>query len=118
MERPTGAGQKAGGWVLMIIGAIAFLLSLDRSGVGVDSVMRQWTLLILSGSAFGLAMMLFAVGWILRAIWFLPGREIEPEAAVTSSPAEIDDTNSSRSLAYGLIGAVFVTVAVLALVSI
>ena len=116
MERPTGAGQRAGGWVLMIIGGIAFLLSLDNSGVGVDSMMRQWSLMIISGSAFGLAVLLFAVGWILRAIWFLPGREVEVIAADDPNPADGagHESSGSRALTVWLVIGIFVMAMIIA----
>lgn len=116
MRRPTGAGQIAGGWVMMAIGGIIFLLSLDvdihgAGSIDPDAMVRRWTMLIMAGTAFGLAILLFAVGWILRAIWFLPARESDPDGAVeVNKPA----APVNRSTTVLLVGAIIVVMFLIA----
>ncbi|HEX7852303.1 MAG TPA: hypothetical protein VF503_01245 [Sphingobium sp.] len=84
-ERPTGEGQIVGGWAFfglsLLLGLIAYFIdpqpfgSFDAAKAVLKASMGQ-----LSGWLLGIAFLLLATGWIIRAISFLPGRH-EPKLA-------------------------------------
>lgn len=99
-RRPNGSAQITWGGVLMAVSLFLFFRSssidvTDYSGRIDEAAIAERSLFgIASGGAFSLAIILMGVGWIVRAIYFLPGREIsedgmgEEQEVATSSKAE------------------------------
>ena len=84
-ERPNGSTTIGFGWFLVAIGVIAALFC----GSG-DPQIFLIAFAIAQGS-LGLGILLISLGYVVRAIWFLPGREIEkPQifASIAASQCE------------------------------
>ena len=80
-ERPDGATATGIGWSLIAIGVVAALIT---SSVETSS---GWIIgLALSNLGIGLGVLLLSLGYLVRAIWFLPGRADVPEPDATRSP--------------------------------
>jgi hypothetical protein len=78
-NRPNGSNSIAVGWILVVIGIIAALFS------GTDDL-RTFTLALAVGQVgLGLGILLISLGYIVKAVWFLPGRDI-PISKETSAP--------------------------------
>jgi hypothetical protein len=83
-ERPNGSNATAAGWTLLALGVIAALFS------GSTETFGAWVFALgLANLGIGLGVLLLSLGYLVRAIWFLPGREIpreeRPQAAVSLS---------------------------------
>jgi hypothetical protein len=77
MNRPDGSNQIYCGWFAMLFSVI-FVISgfkAEVSSYEPDSFTHKVALLSVGGSLFGIALFLLATGWIIRAIYFLPGKE-------------------------------------------
>ncbi len=68
--RPTGKGQIKAGWWVTAVSLLLGLISLGTSDISSSAALGQ-----LSTGALGTAMVLFATGWIIGAIYFLPCRD-------------------------------------------
>lgn len=78
MSRPTGRGQYLWGWWLLIISGVLLFVNIGDATSNPD---RFTIYLILFSACAGISVVLFACGAIIRAISYLPGRDIdEPEA--------------------------------------
>jgi hypothetical protein len=78
-QRPDGSTSIVVGWILVAIGIIAALFS------GTDDP-RIFTLaLAVAQIGVALGILLISLGYIVKAIWFLPGRDI-PMPLETSVP--------------------------------
>lgn len=70
-ERPDGSTATAIGWVLVAIGIIAaFFVTSSESPSGF------WFSIAISNLGVGLGVLLLSLGYLVRAIGFLPGREV------------------------------------------
>ncbi len=83
MKRPNGGGVMIAGWLLIAGGAISIM-------VGVPG--RMLGAIVFGGGLANLGVLLVAVGYIVRALFFLPGRtveasEIDPAAPVPAPTA-------------------------------
>ncbi len=66
-KRPDGSVATAIGWVLIVIGVIfAFIAATAQTSFAIA----------LTNLGIGLGVVLVSLGYLVRAIWFLPGREI------------------------------------------
>lgn len=104
-KRPDGSGQNVAAWCMVAIAILAFILVFMVNGGGSGHIAQSdivfgWLVTTVAFAATGLAVLLFSVGAILRALWFLPARDL-PE----TEPG--DDS--------GAMGAVLGTVIVIAL---
>lgn len=112
MKRPTGSGQIAGGVALLIAGGILFLLSMgvnvsgSSGGVDPDAMMKRWAMLIIAGSATGISFLLLATGWILRAIYFLPGRQVSELEDSSAAPVELKERATTQMLVVAIVAVV------------
>jgi hypothetical protein len=78
--RPDGSTMIPIGAALMVFGILGVFGSLmidpvDYAGIDHDKIALQWNLLIGGGALAQIGFFLLLVGYILRAISFLPGRE-------------------------------------------
>ena len=86
-QRPDGSTATAIGWLLIAVGVIAALFT------GAAESSGGWILgLAMANLGIGLGVLLLSLGYLVRAIWFLPGREglsqPEPSRATTSPSSE------------------------------
>lgn len=92
-DRPTGQDQKL--WAMICAGtAVMFAvfgwqLPTERYGqiIPVNIAVRFW-LLVISGGFIQLAVLLWLTSIIVRAIWFLPGRDAEADEPLLSEKSE------------------------------
>ena len=68
--RPTGGATIRSGTILMILAMVVAFFG------GFDAPDHYLALAWISGGAFQLGFILFCLGQIQKALWFLPGREI------------------------------------------
>ncbi|TZG25611.1 hypothetical protein [Sphingomonas montanisoli] len=84
LTRPTGTGFIACGAVLLFIALvstfIAFTLKVDQSYIGEgvyapdpEQAAVRFVAIVIAGSGISLGSFLFGIGFVVRAIWFLPG---------------------------------------------
>jgi hypothetical protein len=91
MKRPDGTTPLTLAWAFfvgsIVIAFIAYSMDVATyEGIDPNKIALQWTLWLLSGALFQLWLVLWAVGSILRGLWFLPGEEQkEPQANATSA---------------------------------
>ena len=74
-QRPDGQTATGIGWALIVGGVLAVLVAGadDSGGAG-------WLIwLAVANLGIGLGVLLLSLGYLVRAIWFLPGREIPVE---------------------------------------
>ena len=70
-QRPDGSDATAIGWILIAVGVIAAIFTGTADSGG------SWIFgLALANLGVGLGVLLLSLGYLVRAIWFLPGREI------------------------------------------
>ena len=72
IERPDGSVVTTIGWCLIVIGVIGAFVAASA-----DTTNGLITGLALTNFGLGLGVILLSLGYLVRAIWFLPGREIE-----------------------------------------
>lgn len=83
--RPTGDWQMALGWIFIVISVLGFFIGMTASGdVGVGAMFYACI-------AFSTALFFFFWGSLIRAIWFLPGREISTPTASSSADGVVDN---------------------------
>ena len=70
-ERPDGTIVTPIGWVLIVVGVIGAFI-----GGTSETITGLVIGLVLANLGFGLGVLLLALGYLVRAVWFLPGREI------------------------------------------
>jgi len=70
-ERPDGSNATAAGWGLIAVGIVAAFI-----GMSSDSLHGFVIGLVIGNLAIGLGVLLLSLGYLVHAIWFLPGREI------------------------------------------
>lgn len=110
MERPNGSGQISGGWVLLIFSVFLIVFGIFVSAGNTDDLALKSSLLVIGSSGMGISFLLFATGWIIRAISFLPGRDevatpvqpIAPAEGVTMSGEEISSSNNLILALFGV----------------
>lgn len=78
VKRPDGSTPLTLAWAFFIASMLAALIAystdvVSYEGIDPNRVALQWTLWLLSGALFQLWLVLWAVGSILRGLWFLPG---------------------------------------------
>ena len=81
--RPTGGTAIVLGWICIAISAICVIVALSRMGAGTYGYgmaalygqERAVPWVFAAGHIFDSGVFLLVVGYILRAIWFLPGPE-------------------------------------------
>ncbi|MGB7374237.1 hypothetical protein [Pontixanthobacter sp.] len=71
-ERPDGSQATTFGWVLIIVGLLAAFVA----GTAETFDAMVWAA-VSANLAIGLGVILVSLGYLVRAIWFLPGREIK-----------------------------------------
>ena len=85
-ERPTGELPMGIGWLLIAIGVVAiFVAGGSRSFEG--------TILgyLIAQLGIGVGVLLVSLGYIVRAIWFLPGRSVN-QATAPTDPVRVEMT--------------------------
>jgi hypothetical protein len=74
-DRPNGSNATMAGWVLVVAGVLAAFFSRSAESVG------AWVFALgIANLGIGLGVLLLSLGYLVRAIWFLPGREVPKEA--------------------------------------
>lgn len=97
MKRPDGSGQLKASFWLLAVGIVSAMLAfstnvIDYNGnIDPDKIAIRAALGLISGGLLSFAAFLAAVGWIIRAIYFLPGREIESETEAYEEPRQALD---------------------------
>jgi len=76
MERPDGSRPTAIGWILIVAGVFAALFA----AIAPDF---NWLVIwiALANLGIGLGVILLSLGYLVKALWFLPGREIDSDGA-------------------------------------
>ncbi len=81
--RPDGTKASMIGFILIAIGVFAVIMS-----VNADSFEQSIWGLILANLGIGLGVLLLSLGYLVRAIWYLPAREMVED----NSQTQIIDT--------------------------
>ena len=71
MERPDGSQSTLAGWILVSIGLVAAFMA-----AAVENHFAFIVLFAVANLGVGLGVLLLALGYLVRAIWFLPGRDL------------------------------------------
>ncbi|APE27256.1 hypothetical protein [Aurantiacibacter gangjinensis] len=82
-ERPDGSTPTTIGWMLIIIGVMSALMANSA-----DSNEGFYLALFFANLGIGLGVLLCSLGYLARAIWFLPGRTLEAEQAYAEPQKE------------------------------
>ena len=82
MQRPNGEGATIWGGVSLVIGVIAAFI-----GSSAETIQGFWIAIAVANLGIGLGVLLLSLGYLVRAIWFLPGREIEEIENSAALPA-------------------------------
>lgn len=122
MKRPNGSGQlTASYWLFgasLCLAVLAFAKNVTdwKGDIDPEALAVRWLMGIASGSLFSLGLILLSVGWIIRAIYFLPGRELdeEIEARTVDHPKALNPTVSAFLILAGIAVAGLIAQAVLA----
>jgi hypothetical protein len=86
MDRPDGSTATVIGWCLVIAGVLAAFF------VGqVDSPTAFWLCLAIANLGVGLGVLLLSLGYLVRAIWFLPGRQTKSDRDRPLSEVTVTD---------------------------
>ncbi|RJY09383.1 hypothetical protein [Aurantiacibacter aquimixticola] len=86
LGRPDGSHVTGIGSGLIIVGIIAiFFVGSAETAVGFQVA------LLIAYLGIGLGVLLCALGYLVRAIWFLPGREIELDPGKTEWEAGVSE---------------------------
>lgn len=81
LQRPNGEGATIWGGVSIVVGVIAAFIA-----TGAETLQGFWIAIAIANLGIGLGVLLLSLGYLVRAVWFLPGREIEEEVdAVTQA---------------------------------
>jgi hypothetical protein len=76
MQRPDGSQSTVIGWILIGAGIFAALFAAISPNL-------NWLIIWigLANLGIGLGVVLLSLGYLVRAIWFLPGREFDADGA-------------------------------------
>ena len=84
-KRPHGGNVMIAGWTLLIFGLIAAFISgamdpqyRDGSGIDLDRMRQKALFFWGAAAALSAGTLLLLAGYIVRAIWFLPGDSERP----------------------------------------
>lgn len=124
MKRPNGSTQLTAGVIIGLAGGVLILAGLfsNASSSDVDAVVFRSNLMSLGVGSISVAALLLAVGWIIQAISFLPGKgdasflTSQPPLELTGGePADVDPIDENPSpMAWALVlGAVIAALAVM-----
>lgn len=81
-QRPDGATATAIGWLLVVVGIVAAFITANAETT------NGWIFgIAIANLGLGLGVLLLSLGYLVRAIWFLPGREIQASDSI-GAPAE------------------------------
>jgi hypothetical protein len=82
-ERPNGSNATAAGWALIVLGILSAFFSGSTESFG------AWVFALgIANLGIGLGVLLLSLGYLVRALWFLPGREI-PREERAGSPTNL-----------------------------
>jgi hypothetical protein len=84
MQRPDGSIATMLGWILIAAGGLSVFLATNA-----ESINGWWMGIIASNLGIGLGVLLVSLGYLVRAIWFLPARDVAatPSTFPDSDPA-------------------------------
>ena len=87
-ERPDGSVVTPIGWGLIVLGAFGVFVAASA-----ETINGALLGLGLANLGIGLGVILLSLGYLVRAIWFLPGREIRTDEhpRLASSGTEVCD---------------------------
>lgn len=71
LQRPDGSVVSPIGWILIVVGVLGALIAASA-----DTLTGMLSGFAMANLGFGLGVLLLSLGYLVRAIWFLPGREI------------------------------------------
>ena len=78
VDRPDGSVATPIGWTLIVVGCVGVFVAALA-----DSINELILGVGLANLGFGLGVLLLSLGYLVRAIWFLPGRDIpSPELEI------------------------------------
>ena len=87
LERPDGSVVTPIGWGLIVIGVIGAFI-----GASADTFNGALFGFGLANLGIALGVLLLSLGYLVRAIWFLPAREIAKPKAEADIPAALTPT--------------------------
>lgn len=94
MQRPCGTNQIYGGWIMLAVAAAAMIygFNVDVSSYDPGSGTMRAIAIATGALLAGVAFTLLIAGWIIQAIYFLPGKE--DAVRVTDQPVLYLDEQS------------------------
>jgi len=100
-RRPQGTGQFVCGGFTALFGVAAIVKGLTITvsrypTIDVDAYTTRWNFLSLGSCCLVIALTLFAVGWVVHAISFLPGKG-EPIFSTSEPILELSNGESSEA---------------------
>lgn len=115
-NRPDGENARAAAWLLFSVGALALLVGLilptEQYGELLPrNVLLRWWLQAAGAFALQASLLVGLTGMVIRALWFLPGRDYIPDesalhqqaAEETASSVETQVAAQPSNLAFVLI---------------
>lgn len=107
MRRPDGRVLLFLAGSMIVVGLI-FGLACLKLGIGSDP--SAWGLLFVSAAFFNGGFALWALGLVLRALWFLPGREVDDAelGSLQNSPTTFPEVVIGGAVFFGGLIAAFV----------
>ncbi len=77
VKRSNGGAMIAAGWVMIVLASFGLLFGVTTlsSPRSVSGLATSWFLTVASAGIFQIGLLLAITGYIVRAIWFLPGEE-------------------------------------------
>ena len=84
-ERPDGSVATTVGWVLIAGGVVCAFLAASA-----ETSEWWWFLLAAGNLGVGVGVLLVSLGYLVKAIWFLPGRETAESVEAAPAPAPCD----------------------------
>jgi hypothetical protein len=92
-NRPDGSNATAIGWALVVVGVLALFFFPSA-----ETVAGMVFAVALGNLGIGLGVLLLSLGYLVRAIWFLPGRDIPVERTSARAVSTTDCSYCGRDM--------------------